>query len=133
MSAIELYADVRAALVADATLAALVSGVYADAAPESATYPFVVIELAQVADVPFLGNGAPVARVVIATRIVDTDLGRIGSIRERIDAILAALAGSHAGQLVAVRRITERVDARVAEGTIERVNTSEHEFLLVPT
>jgi hypothetical protein len=132
MSALELYADVRSALMGDAALEALVTGVYADAAPESADYPFVVIELAQVAQVPFLGNSAPIERVVVVTRVVDTDLERMSQVRERIDDVMSSLASGDAGQMVAVRKVNQRVEARIGQGTIERIDTAEHEFLLVP-
>jgi hypothetical protein len=132
MSALELYADVRGALMGDAVLDTLVTGIYADAAPESADYPFVVIELAQVAEVPFLGNGAPIERVVVVTRVVDTDLERMSRVRERIDDVMASLASGDAGQMVAVRKTSQRVEARIGQGTIERIDTAEHEFLLVP-
>jgi hypothetical protein len=132
MSALELYADVRGALMGDAVLDTLVSGVYADAAPESAEHPFVVIELAQVAEVPFLGNGSPIERVVVITRVVDTDLERMSQVRERIDDVMSSLASGDAGQLIAVRKTSQRVEARLGQGTIERIDTAEHEFLLVP-
>jgi hypothetical protein len=132
MSALELYADVRGALMGDAVLDTLVTGIYADAAPESADYPFVVIELAQVAEVPFLGNGAPIERVVVVTRVVDTDLERMSRVRERIDDVMASLASGDAGQMVAVRKTSQRVEARIGQGTVERIDTAEHEFLLVP-
>lgn len=132
MSALELYADVRGALMGDAVLDTLVTGIYADAAPESAAYPFVVVELAQVAEVPFLGNGSPIERVVVVTRVVDTDLERMSRVRGRIDDVMASLASGEAGQMIAVRKISQRVDAQVGRGTIERIDTAEHEFLLVP-
>jgi len=132
MSALELYADVRGALMGDAVLDALVTGIYADAAPESADYPFVVIELAQVAEVPFLGNGSPIERVVVITRVVDTDLERMSQVRDRIDDVMATLASGDAGQMIAVRKTSQRVEARIGQGTIERIDTAEHEFLLVP-
>jgi len=132
MSALELYADVRGALMGDAVLDTLVTGVYADAAPESADYPFVVIELAQVSEVPFLGNGSPIERVVVVTRVVDIDLERMSQVRERIDDVMASLASGDAGQMIAVRKTSQRVEARIGQGTIERIDTAEHEFLLVP-
>ena len=132
MSALELYADVRGALMGDAVLDALVTGIYADAAPESADYPFVVIELAQVSEVPFLGNASPIKRVVVVTRVVDTDLERMSRVRGRIDDVMASLASGEAGQMVAVRKTSQRVEARIGQGTIERIDTAEHEFLLVP-
>jgi len=132
MSALELYADVRGALMGDTVLDALVTGIYADAAPESADYPFVVIELAQVAEVPFLGNGSPIERVVVITRVVDTDLERMSQVRDRIDDVMATLASGDAGQMIAVRKTSQRVEARIGQGTIERIDTAEHEFLLVP-
>ncbi len=118
MSALELYADVRGALMGDAVLDTLVSGIYADAAPESADYPFVVIELAQVAEVPFLGNGSPIERVVVVTRVVDTDLERMSRVRERIDDVMSSLASGDAGQMVAVRKVSQRIDAQVATHSI---------------
>jgi hypothetical protein len=131
MTTLELYADVRQALLNDPGLAGLVTGVYADAAPESAAYPFVVVELAQVSAVRFLGNGEPIERAVVVTRVVDADLERMSQIRERIDAVLSSLASGAAGQFVAVRKTAQRVDARLGDGLIERIDTAEHELLLV--
>jgi len=132
MSVLGLYADVREALMHDDMLSTLVTGIYADAAPESAGYPFVVIELAQVSEIPFLGNGRPVERAVIVTRVVDTDLGRIAQARERINEVLSTLVSGDAGQMIAVRKTAHRVEAQVGRGTIERIDTAEHELLLVP-
>jgi hypothetical protein len=132
MSVLDLYADIREALMHDTLLSSLVTGIYADVAPESAGYPFVVIELAQVSEIPFLGNGRPVERAVIVTRVVDTDLGRIAQARERIDDVLSALTNGDAGQMVAVRKMAHRVEAQVGRGLIERIDTAEHELLLVP-
>jgi hypothetical protein len=131
MTTLELYADVRQALLNDPGLAGLVSGVYADAAPESARYPFVVVELAQVSAVRFLGNGEPIERAVVVTRVVDADLERMSQIRERIDAVLSSLASGAAGQFVAIRKTAQRVDARLGDGMVERIDTAEHELLLV--
>jgi hypothetical protein len=132
MSVLELYADIRQALMSDAVLSTLVTGIYADAAPESAEYPFVIIELAQVSEVPFLGNGRPLERAVIVTRVVDTNLERIAQARQRIDEVLSTLTNGDAGQMVAVRKAAQRVEAQVGQGVIERIDTAEHEFLLVP-
>jgi hypothetical protein len=131
MTTLELYTDVRQALLDDPGLAGLVSGVYADAAPESATYPFVIVELAQVSAVRFLGNGEPIERAVVVTRVVDTDLERMSQVRERIDDVLSSLASGAAGQFVAIRKTAQRVDARIGNGIIERIDTAEHELLLV--
>jgi hypothetical protein len=131
MTTLGLYADVRQALLGDPVLAVRVSGIYADAAPESAAYPFVVVELAQVTPVRFLGNGEPIERVVVATRIVDTDLDRMAEIRERIDTVLSSFASGEAGQFLAVRKVTQRVDARLGAGTVERIDTAEYELMLV--
>jgi hypothetical protein len=133
VSALELYADIREVLMQDTVLQALVSGIYADAAPEGAQYPFVIIELAQVSEVPFLGNGTPLERAVIVTRVIDTDLGRIAQARDRIDEALSVLMNGSAGQIVAVRKTAQRVEAQVGRGIIERVDIAEHEFLLVPS
>ena len=128
-SVVDIYRRLRDWLAPE--LADLVGGVYADVAPEGAPYPFVVIELADVRDISFLGGQPSLVRLVLATHIVDNEgLERIAAIRERIERRLDQLLEDGETGLSRPRRVRQRVAAEPVDGQVVRVETTEYEFLM---
>lgn len=100
-TAIEIYRWLHDLLANDATLASLVSGVYADAAPPDATPPYVVVSLVGTDEV--MGVARPLAeRVLVEVTVVDDEgIERISAAMDRIQELLREAGGAAGARQVA--------------------------------
>ncbi len=103
----------------DATLGALVTGVYAYQAPDTATFPYVLFNQQSGVDVQGVGPTRIMSNMLYTVRAVtDGTMGSLVTISDRIDTLLQAQSGSNSdGTVLACVReevftMNEIIDSR---------------------
>lgn len=89
-------------LAGDATLMALITGVFADVAPEGQAYPFLVFSLQDAGDVQTVNNVRLLVDATYQVRIT-TDAESFGAIKtavERVDTLLHRASGTVTGGVI---------------------------------
>ncbi len=100
-AAVAVYRWAYGALSGDAALAGIVTGVYADLAPEGAQPPYLVVTLEDASDVRALGKSLAL-NVSLAVRVVTgSDLGPAEQALERVDEVLPQATGPYGDVTVA--------------------------------
>jgi len=130
-TAIEIYRWLHDLLANDATLASLVSGVYADAAPQDATPPYVVVALVGTDEVMGIGRALAERVLVDITAVDDQGLDRIGAIMDRVQELLRDAGGAAgARQVAGVAPLGLSVRSEFAGDRLWRAATSQYAVIL---